>query len=121
MVEDAVVRLSRVQGRVCQRFGVEPVLPQPGTMVGIAPSRERGLLPLNALRHPPQGQSNGWYVWRGGAIPRDQDDFFVPSHVEHLEDHAPELVPYLALPPGWGVVLAPDYVDVWYDEDLLAV
>lgn len=32
-----------------------------------------------------------------------------------------ELEPYLALPPGWGVVLAPDYEDVWYDEALLDV
>ncbi|MGW0215805.1 hypothetical protein ACWDXH_15570 [Micromonospora chokoriensis] len=27
----------------------------------------------------------------------------------------------MALPPGWGVVLAPDYEDVWYDEALLDV
>jgi hypothetical protein len=115
------VRIWWLQREVCRRFGVVPLRPETGTMIGIAPSRERGALPLNALRHPPQGQSNGWYVWRGGAIPRNQDDFFVPSHVEHLADHAPELLPYLALPPGWGVVLGPDYEDVWYDGGLLDV
>ncbi len=31
------------------------------------------------------------------------------------------IVPYLGLAPGWGVVLAPNYEDVWYDEKLLAV
>lgn len=90
-------------------------------MVGIAPSRHEGLLPLNAIRHPAEGQSNGWYVWRGEGIPQDQDDFFVPCHIEHLPDHIQEVVPYLALPPGWGVVLAPGYEDVWYDEGLLDV
>ncbi|WSG45590.1 hypothetical protein OHA72_19705 [Dactylosporangium sp. NBC_01737] len=39
-------------------------------------------------------------MWRGGPIPREQDDFFAPSHIEHILDTAPELVPYLALPPG---------------------
>ncbi|WP_442933362.1 immunity protein Imm33 domain-containing protein [Micromonospora psammae] len=62
------------------------------------------------------GSSNGWFVWRGHAIPQDDDKFFAPLHVEHLNEHAPELGPYLALPPGWGVVLAPGYEDVWYDE-----
>lgn len=90
-------------------------------MVGIARSRHAGLLPLNAIRHPVEGQSNGWYVWRGDDISQDQDDFFVPCHVEHLPDDVREVVPYLALPPGWGVVLAPGYEDVWFDEGLLDV
>jgi len=115
------VGMSPEQRQTCRRFGVEPVWVQSRTMIGIAPSRDRTLVPLNAIRHPPQGQSNGWYIWRGGPIPQDQDDFFVPSHVEHLSDQAPELLPYLALPPGWGVVLAPDYEDVWFDEALLNV
>jgi len=63
--------------------------PEPGTMIGVAPSRSRDLQPLNALRHPLVGRSNGWFVWRGGAIPREQDDFFKPSHIEHIMDDAP--------------------------------
>ncbi|GAB3186666.1 hypothetical protein FHX75_111366 [Micromonospora palomenae] len=90
-------------------------------MVGLALSRPRHLEPLNALRHPIAGSSNGWFVWRGQAIPREDDNFFAPLHVEHLHEYAPELGPYLALPPGWGVVLAPGYEDVWYDETLLDV
>jgi hypothetical protein len=88
-------------------------------MVGIALSRGRDQLPLNALRHPVEGRGNGWYVWRG---PMGEDaDFFAPVHIEHIGDHAPELVPYLALPPGWRVLLAPDHEDVWFDEALLQV
>jgi hypothetical protein len=75
-------------------------------------------MPL-ATRHPPVGQTNGWYMWRGGDVPQDQADFFAPVHIEHIEDFAPELIPYIAMPPGWGVVLAPDYEDVWHDEALL--
>ena len=88
-------------------------------MIGIAPSESRDPVPLHALRHAPKGQSNGWFVWRGEEIPQNDDDFFVPSHVEHLPTHAPELLPYLALPAGWRVLLAPGYEDVWFDELLL--
>jgi hypothetical protein len=88
-------------------------------MVGVALSRGPELGPLNAIRHPPVGQSNGWFVWRGGRIPEEEDNFFSPSHVEHVRERIPELLPHLALPPGWGVVLAPGYEDVWYDETFL--
>ena len=40
-------------------------------------------------------------------------------HIEHVQVDLPELMPYLALPPGWSVILAPEYKDVWYDEALL--
>ncbi|MFI6763421.1 hypothetical protein ACIBF5_30230 [Micromonospora sp. NPDC050417] len=98
-----------------------PHFPARGTMIGVALSRRRDLVPLHALRHPVSGQGNGWFVWRGSEIPQDEDDFFATLHVAHLRDHAPELMPYLALPPGWRVLLAPGHEDVWYDPDLLAV
>jgi hypothetical protein len=49
------------------------------------------------------------------------DDFFDPLHVSHLDARLPEVVPYLALPPGWRFLLAPGHEDVWYDESLLKV
>ncbi|MEV4546197.1 immunity protein Imm33 domain-containing protein [Micromonospora echinaurantiaca] len=114
-------RASAAQHAMCRRLAVEPSPPGQRTMVGFALSRPRELEPLNALRHPVAGSSNGWFVWRGPAIPHEDDTFFAPLHVEHLDEYAPQLEPYLALPPGWGVVLAPGYEDVWYDETLLGV
>lgn len=88
-------------------------------MVNVAPSQPADLLPLNAMRHPARGQSNGWFIWRGEDPPED-DDFFVPAHVEHLADRVPELAPYLALPAGWRVLLAPGHEDVRYDAALVS-
>jgi hypothetical protein len=31
------------------------------------------------------------------------------------------MAPYLALPPGWRFLIAPDYEDVWFDESLLHI
>jgi hypothetical protein len=93
--------------------------PARASMVGIALSRGPELLPLNAVRHLPVARTNGWYVWRGDSVPAEDDDFFAASHVEHMSDHAPELIPYLALPPGWAVVLAPGYEDAFFDESFI--
>jgi hypothetical protein len=74
--------------------------------------------PLNGLRHAPEGDTNGWYLWVGEEL-GGTDDFFVPLHVEHLVDWRAEALPYLALPPGWRFLLAPNHEDVWFDQTLI--
>lgn len=78
------------------------------------------VLPLNGLRHPAETGTSGWFIWRGEEL-GTVDDFFVPLHIAHLEAWCPEVVPYLALPPGWRFLLAPGYEDVWFDESLLNI
>ena len=46
-------------------------------------------------------------------------DFFVPLHVEHLAEWCPGVTKFLALPPGWRFLTAPDHEDVWFDVSLL--
>lgn len=69
--------------------------------------------PIYAERFQPVGTTCGWYVWSGENDGRA--DFYVSVHPEHLTTWAPEIVPYLFLPPGWCVVVAPGYEDVWFD------
>lgn len=114
-------RLTSEQRAVCRRFHAEPEPPKRATVVGLALSRPRTLLPLNGLRHPIVANSNGWFIWRGDPIPQEDNNFFSPVHVEHVTDHAPELAPYLALPPGWRVLLAPGHEDVWFDDAILII
>lgn len=106
------------QAAVAERFGVDPVRPESSLKVGIASNVKSGIQPLNALRHRPEGDTSGWYIWAGEELP-DDPDFFVPLHISHLADWCPDLIPYLALPPGWRVLLAPGYEDVWFDDTLL--
>jgi hypothetical protein len=107
------------QLRVCALANVLPWDVDPNGVVGVGPL---DLSPLNGLRHPPSGQTSGWYIWAGGEIPQDDEaDFFHPVHTVHLAELAPQAIAYLALPPGWRFQVAPGHEDVWRDESLLAV
>jgi hypothetical protein len=78
-------------------------------------------MPLNGLRHFPQGDTTGWYIWAGENF-SEESDFFVPLHVKHLEDWCPEIIKYLGLPPGHRFLITNEgYEDVWEDKTLLNV
>jgi len=51
----------------------------------------------------------------------DDPDFFVPLHVEHLDEWCPGAVKYLGLAPGWRFLFAEGYEDVWEDTELLDI
>ena len=101
------------------RFGLVPVPPEPQAKLGISTSALSGDRPIHGLRHPPEGDTCGWYVWAGEYS--DEADFFAPMHVEHLVEALPFVAPYLSLPPGWRFLLADDHEDVWEDKALLDV
>ncbi len=103
--------------QICSRYGSLYVPPEMSQKVGIALD-SLAMLPLNALRHAPENETCGWYIWGGTELPQDSI-FFQPLHVSHLGTYCPELTPYLGLAPGWRILLAPGRVDVWFDENLL--
>lgn len=112
------VEATKEQLAVCARFGAKPEPPSSFQKAGVALATFK-IQPLNALRHPPEKGTSGWYIW-GGELSEDPN-FFQPLHVRHLKDHCPQLLPYLALTPGWRVLLAPNHEDVWFDEKLLSI
>jgi hypothetical protein len=103
---------------MCQRYGVKPFPALPNMKLGISRTVLRGILPINGLRHPPEGSTTGWYIWAGTELSNDPN-FFEPLHVSHLDEWCSEVIPYLALPPGWRFLIAADYEDVWDDPSLL--
>ena len=108
--------VSEEQTEVCAAHGVAPVACDPEAKVGIALATLQRL-PLNALRHTPINGTCGWYIW-GGEL-SDAPGFFQPLHAAHVPEYVPQLVPYLALAPGWRVLIAPTQLDVWYDAALV--
>lgn len=88
--------------------------------LGIAVNVQEGLLPINGLRHPPEGDTSGWFIYAGEEF-SDDPNLFKPLHIKHIPDWCPQIDKYLGLPPGWRFLLADDYEDVWYDESLLKI
>ncbi len=112
--------IIEIQKNVCKKYG-SPWIESPENMkVGIAQNVRSGLLPINGLRHPVEGDTTGWYIW-AGEEPSNDPNFFVPLHVTHLEDWCHVVLKYLGLAPGWRFLIANDYEDVWQDQSLLNI
>jgi hypothetical protein len=119
-MEEIVVTITADQLRVCEKFGVTPLEAPRHLKAGVSLNVRSDVIPVNGLRHPPAGDTSGWYLWAGEELSSDPE-LFRPVHIEHLTEMRPEIVKYLALPPGWRFLIAGDYEDVWYDESLLSV
>lgn len=112
--------MFHTQLAVCRKFNTKYVASPLYLKVGIALNVLDNLLPINGLRHPPEGDSTGWYIW-AGEIFDQSPDFFQPLCVKHLPDWCPMVIPYLGLPPAYRFLIAPDYEDVWEDSSLLDI
>ena len=111
------VRNAELQKEICKTSGVSYFPTDPDSKLGFA-IRTEGKVPINGLRHPPTGDTSGWYIWCGEEFSQDPD-FFAPLHTRHLSERCPEAVRFLGLPPGSRFLAVEDYVDVWFDESLL--
>jgi hypothetical protein len=107
------------QKKICLKYKSAFVPPDSASKIGIALNTLSNK-PFNALRQPPESDTCGWYIW-GGEEFSNSTDFFQPLHIEHLSDLCPAIIPYLALAPGWRILLADNYEDVWRDDSLLKV
>lgn len=109
--------LLEFQRDVCHRFGAGFVDCDLNLKLGVSSGVRSGQTPVHGLRVEPVNATSGWYIWVGALS--DDPDFFLPLHGAHLPDWCPVVMPYLALPPGWRFLLAPDHEDVWFDPTLL--
>jgi len=113
--------LKKKQMDLCRKYGAAFVESPYYLKIGISLNVKEGAFPVNGLRHPPEGDTTGWYIWGGEDFSNDPD-FFVPLHVEHLEEWNPEIIKFLGLAPGWRFLIAPgSYEDVWEDKSLLNI
>lgn len=112
--------IEDLQKELCRKYEAEFLSSPTDLKVGIAANVREGVVPVNGLRHPPEGGTTGWYIYAGEEL-SDDPDFFKPLHVEHLDDWCPQIKKYLGLAPGWRFLIAGDYEDVWFDESLLEV
>lgn len=113
------VNILKLQREFCREGDYECYVTREDAKVGFAID-SKDEIPINGLRHPPEGDTSGWYIWVGEEYSSDPD-FFEPLHVRHLNQRCPEIVRFLGLPPGYRFLVARDVVDIWFDESLLDV
>lgn len=104
---------------ICAKFDAEYTPCNSAEKLGIA-IETIGKLPINGLRHVAENGTCGWYIWCGEEW-SDEPDFFKPLHVSHIDKYLPQIVPYLALPPGHRFLIADGYEDVWQDLALIGI
>ena len=111
----------REQKEICDKQHVDWTDIDINLFIGLADNVTTNEIPINGLRHPPQGTTCGWYIWAGGDIP-DKDDFFKPVCIKHLRELKPEIIKFLGLPPGYRFQTDDKgYLDIWEDKKLLDV
>lgn len=111
--------ITAAQKKMCEEYDASFVASSLESKIGFARST-KGKFPINGLRHPVAGDTNGWYIWCGENF-SDDSEFFAPIHASHFYEEYPEVARFLGLPPGYRFLFAPNCVDVWFDESLLKV
>jgi len=112
-------KIEELQKALCIQYSASFVSTPPEHKIGFATATV-GLKPINGLRHPMSAGTSGWYIWCGESLSQAAD-FFAPLHASHIYERMPDLSRLFGLPPGYRFVIAGEYLDVWYDEKLLAV
>ncbi len=108
------------QKTICKKFGADFMESLPNLKIGISDSVKEGIEPIHGLRHKPEGDTTGWYIWAGDWS--DDSNFFKPMHIVHLLENKKyyPILKYLGLAPGWRFLIdKKGYEDVWYDPKLL--
>jgi hypothetical protein len=94
------------------------MVPDPSEKAGVSEGVLVGAPYVQGLRCRPENGTCGWYFTAGDDNSED-DDFFKPLHVAHLQEYCPEVLPYLALPPGRRIIIGPGLEQVTFDPQLL--
>ncbi|HSW97259.1 MAG TPA: hypothetical protein VLF89_05525 [Candidatus Saccharimonadales bacterium] len=113
-------QLISEQKKICEKYSAKFTPTDLNSMLGISDNTDGVNIPINGLRHPQEGDSSGWYIWSGKEF-FERADFFKPSHAKHLKTNCSMILKFLGLPPGYRFLYTGDYLDIWYDPELLKI
>jgi hypothetical protein len=118
-IKKSIISTKR-QKALCKKYGSNYVPIDKKLYVGIDLDTQ-GLLPINALRHPAQGTTNGWYIWFGEKF-STKEDWFKPTCIDCLPKYLDnDTINLLALEPGFRFLKSKNYLDIWFDKTLLEI
>jgi hypothetical protein len=114
--------IQNQQKAICNKLKIDWTPVDLNSMIAFNESLVSEILPINGLRHSKTYKIDGWYLWSGGEIPQDDNNFFKPIHIVHLLEQRPIVLKYLGLPTGWRFQIDDNgYEDIWFDETILNI
>ncbi|MBN2012101.1 hypothetical protein JW960_22420 [candidate division KSB1 bacterium] len=87
------------QKEICTKYQSHFNEPNPADHINILCDAER-TSPIKLVRLNPENRSSGWYVHCGGKSSSNYSDFDPVSYLD-VQREFPEIVPFLALMPGF--------------------
>ena len=104
------------QRKICEKYNIPWVETPLDMRVGLMKNFADGQMPLNGLRHPPDGGTAGWYLWAGVRWTTDINEWDA-LHISHLSEQSSFVAKYLGLPPGYRFLVDDKgHEDVWFDQ-----
>jgi hypothetical protein len=73
------------------RYGTFWFPAPPHLKAGVAWNVKSSMVPVNGLRHPPEKDTSGWYIWAGDGALLSDPGFFLPLHIRHIAEWRPEV------------------------------
>src|SRR3989344_3562444 len=105
------------QQEICKKYNTDFMPPDSEDIIGMSDNTNGRNMPINGMRHHAKDDSSGWYVYSGNEQSR-ADDFFKPHHIKHIYGRCPQIIKYLALPPGYRFQIDDKgYKHVWFDKN----
>lgn len=114
-VVDLAVQHGVLQAGVCSKHGAQLVAPRPHHTAQIDAALLEPGDAIEGIRYPSGAPDSGWVFFRTGqaAAARLQD-----KPLWEITAAQRDLVPFLALPPGYRFALLPDGPKVWFDPEI---
>lgn len=108
-----------LQKEICKKYDAEFAPVDLELFVAISDGVDGATFPVHGLRFPQEGYGTGWYLWAGDGF-SDDPDFFKPVHGKHLLSRCPQVMKFLALPPGHRFIVDDEgNMAVHFDETLV--
>lgn len=102
------------QKRICAKYRVEVFPCDSKERAGVAVATLKSE-PLYGVRKKNEDGTASWYIWGGPYS--EAIDSYQPLCVGHLDDLIPNVLPYLALPPGYKFIIdRKGFEDVWRED-----
>lgn len=110
----------KLQTELCDSYGLEFFAPLASEFAVVSKKVMNEVGKVEGIRYDDQDNSKSGWLLRVEEEELNDESNFINLHLYHIAAKRLDLVPFFALPPGYGFTLEnKDEYTVWYDEEVL--